>query len=134
MLFDPKESIDFNGHTGPFIQYTHARIKSVMRRAGTLQDTIDPTALSHAAERDLLRCIYEFPAVVEIAGATYNPADIANYVYELAKYYNRFYHECPIMKEERADVQRLRLAISELSARVIAEAMLLLGIEVPEKM
>ena len=134
MLFDPKESIDFNGHTGPFIQYTHARIKSVLRRASEANDEAHYTSLSHAAEKDLLRCIYEFPAVVENAGLAYNPADIANYVYDLAKYYNRFYHECPILKEDRVDVRQLRLSISDVTARVIAEAMLLLGIEVPEKM
>ncbi len=134
MLFDPKESIDFNGHTGPFIQYTHARIKSVLRRAGEGQAISFTKELSHSAERDLLRWIYEYPAVVEMAGATYNPADVANYVYDLAKFYNRFYHECPILKEERSDVRQLRVQISSLTADVIASAMGLLGIQVPEKM
>jgi arginyl-tRNA synthetase len=133
MLFDPKESIDFNGHTGPFIQYTHARIKSVLRKADiefnkAVNISLDPL------EKELIKWIYDFESVVAESGQTYSPALVANYVYELTKTYNRFYHELTILKEEKADVKAFRLQLSKACGQTISNAMNLLGISVPEKM
>jgi arginyl-tRNA synthetase len=134
MLFDPKESIDFNGHTGPFIQYTHARIQSVLGKAETL--TYEPAnGLSvNDLERELIKLIYEFPSVVEESGKQYNPSLIANYVYELTKTYNRFYHDYTILKEENGGIRNLRLILSQQVATIIRRGMFLLGIEVPNRM
>lgn len=134
MMFDPKESIDFNGHTGPFIQYTHARIKSVLRKADWDYKSGGKKVELNAVEKEILKWIYDFESVVSEAGATYSPSLIANYVYELTKLYNRFYHDHSILKEENAEIKNFRLQLSELCARVIAAAMKLLGIEVPERM
>lgn len=136
MLFNPEESIDFNGNTGPFLQYTHARIRSLLRKAA--DNGIDYTTTAHTqvgkAEKDLIKSIYEFREVVQTAGNTMSPALIANYAFDLAKDFNRFYQETPIFKEEDSDKRNLRLQISELTALVIKNAMALLGIKVPEKM
>ncbi len=134
MLFDPKESIDFNGHTGPFIQYTHARIKSVLRKSdGNLG--FEPQSLSlNGLEKEIIKWIYDFEATVAEAGNTYSPALVANYTYELVKLYNRFYHELSILKEENENTRRFRLQLSKTCAQVVANAMNLLGIEVPERM
>jgi arginyl-tRNA synthetase len=134
MLFDPKESIDFNGHTGPFIQYTYARIKSVIRKADFKSSTVSTEISLHLLERELLKWIYDFESIVEEAAKSYSPALIANYVYELAKLYNRFYHELTILKEEDGNLKQLRLQLSQLSSQTILNAMSLLGIKVPEKM
>jgi arginyl-tRNA synthetase len=134
MLFDPKESIDFNGHTGPFIQYTHARIKSVLRKAAFDFEKDDVTIEMSAIEKELVKFIYDFDAVVEEAGSAFNPALVANYIYEVTKLYNRFYHDCPILKEEDTNIKIFRLQLSKLCAQAIANAMNLLGIVVPEKM
>lgn len=134
MVFDPRESIDFNGHTGPFIQYTHARIRSVLRRADVNDGgRVNGIALS-PAEREIIRFIYEFPAVVNEAGATYSPALIANHLYELTKSYNRFYHDHSILKEEDPSVRTFRLQLSEVTGKVLKNGMALLGINVPERM
>ncbi|MEO6303236.1 MAG: arginine--tRNA ligase [Bacteroidia bacterium] len=134
MLFDPKESIDFNGHTGPFIQYTHARIKSVLRKAD-LNFEIDEAKIEMSAiEKELVKFIYDFEGVVEESGAAFNPALVANYIYEVTKLYNRFYHDCTILKEENKDIKIFRLQLSKLCAQAITNAMSLLGIAVPEKM
>ena len=136
MLFNPEESIDFNGNTGPFIQYTHARIRSLLRKAA--ENGIDYTAEASVelpkAEKELVKVLYDFPEVVQNAGATMSPALIANYAFDLAKEFNRFYQETPIFKEENAAARDLRLRISELTALVLKNAMSLLGISVPEKM
>ncbi len=134
MLFDPKESIDFNGHTGPFIQYTHARIKSVLRKAAFDFEKDEVNIEMSAIEKELVKFIYDFDAVVEEAGSAFNPALVANYIYEVTKLYNRFYHDCPILKEEDTNIKIFRLQLSKLCAQAIANAMNLLGIEVPEKM
>ncbi len=134
MLFDPKESIDFNGHTGPFIQYTHARIKSILRKANYDFSKKLVTVEMNRLEKELIKYIYDFEAVVEEAGKTYSPALVANYVYELTKLYNRFYHEISILKEENLDIKTFRLQLSQVCAQCIANAMNLLGINVPEKM
>jgi arginyl-tRNA synthetase len=136
MLFNPNESIDFNGNTGPFIQYTYARIKSVLRKAGEEAEehyTISVPDLL-APETNLIINLYQFHDVVRQAAAEYSPAVMANYLYELAREYNVFYHELSILKEENTERKKLRLAVSALTATVIKNGMALLGIEVPERM
>jgi len=138
MLFNPAESVDFNGNTGPFIQYTYARIKSGLRKA--VEAGFDVTFAASASvslvsfEKDLLRKIHDFPMVVEQASAMHSPAIVANYAYELASEYNRFYHELTILKEEDPAIRTLRLSLSKFTAQVIANALWLLGIDVPERM
>lgn len=134
MLFDPKESIDFNGHTGPFIQYTHARIKSVLRKAEMEFNSDNTTVQLNALEKEIIKNIYDFNVVVDEAGKTFSPALIANYTYELTKLFNRFYHEFSILKEENVDIKKFRLQLAELCGRVLCNAMNLLGIHVPERM
>lgn len=136
MTFNPKESIDFNGNTGPFIQYTYARIRSVLRRAEADGMCIGQFAGVKPGEREiaLIQRLSDYPSVVEEAGRTYSPALIANYAYELVKEYNQFYHDCSILKESDTAVRSLRLALSEVCADVIGSAMGLLGIRVPERM
>ncbi|NTW34123.1 MAG: arginine--tRNA ligase, partial [Bacteroidetes bacterium] len=138
MLFNPKESIDFNGNTGPFIQYTYARICSVLNKAketGIAWNAYNFNAQElQPKEKEIIKLIYEYPAVVEEAGKAYSPSVIANYIYELAKEYNGFYHDFPILKAERDDIICFRLIISEFTANVIKSAMGLLGINVPERM
>ena len=138
MTFNPKESIDFNGNTGPFIQYTYARIRSIMRKAADSQvvipDQIPLTAKLEYKEVQLLRMVEQFPVVVEEAGDAYSPAIIANFIYDLAKEYNQFYHELPIMFEEDADKRAIRLLISRVTGSIIKNGMWILGINVPERM
>jgi len=134
LLFDPNESVDFQGHTGPFIQYTHARIKSVMSRAGIdYADKIDIKELS-SVERDLIVVLTQYPAIISEAAKEFSPAVIANYIYELAKAYNKFYHEKSILQAEDDLLKQFRLQLSAASAKVISKGMGLLGIEVPERM
>ncbi len=136
MTFNPKESIDFNGNTGPFIQYTYARIRSVLRKAAeagyAMSDysTVEP----NEKEISLIQRLADFPSVVAEAGKTYSPALIANYVYDLVKEYNQFYHDYSIMREENEAVRSLRLCLSDCTSRVISTGMSLLGIKVPERM
>ncbi len=138
MLFDPKESIDFNGNTGPFVQYSYARIQSIFRKAADqnikMSDVQESTAVSVDKEKSLIRMLYKFPAVVADAGKNLSPAVIANYVYDLSKEFNQFYHDCPILKEENSEVRNLRLHLSEHTGKVIKKSMNLLGIDVPERM
>ncbi len=136
MTFNPKESIDFNGNTGPFIQYTHARIRSVLRKAADegMTDVSYADVIPGEREITLIQALADFPSVVQNAGATYSPALIANYVYDLVKTYNQFYHDCSILKESDPAVRSLRLELSRQTARVIASGMKLLGIDVPERM
>ena len=136
MVFNPKESIDFNGNTGPFIQYTYARICSVLRRAAeAAKEAIDYSAVE-PGEREVtvIQRLADFPAVVAEAGRTYSPALIANYTYELVKEYNQFYHDCKILAEEDVARRAMRLQLSLATAKVIATATDLLGIKVPERM
>ncbi|MFI5138241.1 MAG: arginine--tRNA ligase [Sphingobacteriales bacterium] len=135
LLFDPNESVDFQGHTGPFIQYTHARIRSVLSRAGAadISRAHDYTALA-VEERDLIVSLTQFPETILLAAEGYSPAVVANYVYELAKIYNKFYHERSILQAEDEAAKQFRLLLSEASGKVINKAMALLGIEVPERM
>ncbi len=138
MLFDPKESIDFNGNTGPFIQYTHARIQSVLRKAAEsgieIRTDIDTNIKLNGKEIELIHAIYDFPGTVKAAAETFSPALIANYVYELAKEYNQFYHDYSILKEENTNVRAFRLLLSKDTAQVIRTALDLLGIDSPERM
>jgi arginyl-tRNA synthetase len=133
MLFDPKESIDFNGNTGPFIQYTYARIQSVLNKAGEVK-TFDQKVELNELERELIKLIYEFPSVLEESAKTYNPSHIANYIYELTKVFSRFYHDCSILKEENETIKQLRLALAKQCGQIIKNGMNLLGIEVPNRM
>ncbi len=138
MTFNPKESIDFNGNTGPFIQYTHARICSVMRKAaeaGIDYNKVDMSAVApNEKEIDLIQHMAAYPAVVAEAGRLYSPAQIANYTYDLVKEYNQFYHDFSIMREENEAVRAFRLMLSANVAKIIASGMGLLGIEVPQRM
>ena len=136
ITFNPKESIDFNGNTGPFVQYTYARIRSVLRKAQAEGMTITDYSEVTPGEREitLIQALADFPSTVAAAGQSYSPALIANYVYDLVKLYNQFYHDCSILKESDQAVRSLRLTLSEQTARVIATGMRLLGIKVPERM
>ncbi|RYE22526.1 MAG: arginine--tRNA ligase, partial [Sphingobacteriaceae bacterium] len=135
LLFNPAESIDFQGNTGPFIQYTYARIRSVLAKGGFQADTVFiPVKTVSAVEKDLIVQLQQYPIVLAEAAAGYSPAIIANYVYELAKAYNKFYHEESILKAEEEAVKQFRLNLSSSSAKTIKNTMLLLGIEVPERM
>jgi arginyl-tRNA synthetase len=135
LLFDPKESVDFDGNTGPFIQYTHARIRSVLRKAeGQLPGNGEAYQQLATPERDLIVLLLQFPDVIKQAADGYNPAAIANYVYEVAKTYNKFYHELSILSAEEESAKEFRLQLSTATAGVINKSMKLLGISVPEKM
>ena len=137
MLFDPKESIDFNGNTGPFIQYTHARIKSILRKAADqgidLGAELKSTELN-AKEVRLVKILNSFPAKIAEAGLAHSPALVANYAYELAKDFNQYYHDTPILREEDASKLQLRLNLISMIARVLVKAMDILGIRLPERM
>ncbi len=138
MLFDPKESIDFNGNTGPFIQYTHARIRSVLRRAGEqgIAAATDATGYKAliAKETELVKLLTEFRPTVAMAAEAYSPAMIANYVYELVKEFNQYYHDHSILNEPDAATRAFRLLLSAQVARTVRSGMGLLGIEVPDRM
>ena len=137
MTFNPKESIDFNGNTGSFIQYTYARIRSLLRKAEELGIALPATFTGltiSTKEQELIAKVAEYADIVEEAARTYSPAVIANYVYDLVKEYNQFYHEFSILKEENEELRAFRLALSEVVARTIAAGFSLLGIEMPERM
>lgn len=134
MLFNPKESIDFNGNTGPFLQYTYARIRSVVRKAGNIPEKIEADVTPNEKESVLIQKLADFPSIVKEAGDSYSPALIANYCYDLAKEYNQFYHDYPILKEEDEKVKKLRLLLSEQVGIILKKASGLLGMEMPERM
>lgn len=135
LLFDPNESVDFQGHTGPFIQYTHARIKSVLSKAEfDFDSAVSVPATISSYERDLIQQLGAFPEAIEASAQEFSPAQLANYIYEVAKFYNKFYHEETILKAEDLDVKNFRLHLSASAAKVIAKGMNLLGIHVPERM
>jgi len=135
LLFDPNESIDFQGHTGPFIQYTYARINSVLNK-GKFTDTteIKMPLVFKESELDLIQTLDRFPEKVEASAKEFSPAQVANYIYELAKLYNKFYHEESILKAEDLSIKNFRLKLSKITALTIARGMKLLGIDVPERM
>ena len=138
MTFNPKESIDFNGNTGPFIQYTYARIRSVLRKAaeaGIVIPQVLPANIELSEkEEGLIQMVADFAAVMRQAGEDYSPSGIANYVYDLVKEYNQFYHDFSILREENEDVKLFRIALSANIAKVVRLGMGLLGIEVPDRM
>ena len=134
MLFNPAESIDFNGNTGPFLQYTYARIRSVLRRAGDRDYAAAELAVPSPKEAVLIRKVGDFPKVVAEAARTYSPALVANYCYDLAKEYNQFYHDYPMLREEDEAKRNLRLLLSQVVARTLRSAASLLGMEMPERM
>ncbi len=136
MLFDPRESIDFNGNTGPFIQYTHARICSILRKANEAGIAFDGVVQTEylPEEIDLVKMLTDYPAAIASAGENFAPSIIGAYVYELAKQFNGYYHDHSILKEENEAVRRMRLQLAAQVARVIRSGMKLLGIDVPERM
>jgi arginyl-tRNA synthetase len=138
MLFNPQESIDFNGNTGPFIQYTHARIRSILRKANdadiSLAKSADQKLVLSQKETDLIKLLFDYPAIVEEAGKNYSPALIANFVYDMAKEYNQFYHDHTIVKEENEAIRNFRLLLSDKVSQVIKSGSSLLGMQVPERM
>ena len=138
MLFNPEESIDFNGNTGPFIQYTYARIRSIMRKAAAeniaIPETLDETMPLSEKEIELIQQMSDFAGAVRQAGSDYSPSGIANYCYELTKAFNQFYHDFSILHEEDVNKKLVRLVIAKNVSKIIREGMALLGIEVPERM
>lgn len=136
MLFDPKESIDLHGNTGPFIQYAHARIKSILRdyEKSTDSISISTTIQLHEKEKELIKLQYDFSKILEEAANTYSPAVVANYIYELAKSFNQFYNECSVLKEENTAIKEFRIKLIDTTAKIIKNGMMCLGINVPERM
>lgn len=138
MTFNPKESIDFNGNTGPFIQYTHARIKSILRKASEnnigSNSKLDYNTALETKETSLIKLLYEYPSVTIQASENMSPALVANYAYELAKEFNQFYHDISILKESDEEKRDFRISLSAFVARTLKSAMALLGIQVPERM
>jgi arginyl-tRNA synthetase len=135
MVFDPKESIDFNGNTGPFIQYTHARIKSILRKAS--EQNMEPSAtgaLLLPKEEVIIQLLSTYPDKVKEGGDAHSPAIIANYAYDLAKEFNQYYHDTSILREEDADTRAQRLYLISIIAQVLVKAMAILGISLPERM
>ena len=137
MTFNPAESIDFNGNTGPFVQYSYARAQSVLRKAAEagfeIPTSIVPEALD-VKELEVIKQIEQLPIVIAEAGKAYSPALVANYAYEMAKCFNQFYHDCPILREEDAAKRANRLLLCKVAAKVIKNALWVLGIEVPARM
>ena len=138
MLFNPQESIDFNGNTGPFIQYTYARIASILRKGAEqgfdVPDALPADTVPGEKEISLIRKLYGFKAALRQAGTTYSPSGLCAYCYELAKEFNQFYHDCPVLGEPDAQTRTLRLTLSQTVAQVMKNGMGLLGIEMPERM
>ncbi len=134
MLFNPEESIDFNGNTGPFIQYTYARIRSILRKAPSTPSSLSSLSSLNDKEVELIQKMSEYGAAVEQAGKDYSPSGIANYCYELTKVFNQFYHDYSILNEEDEQKRQVRLAIARNVGKIIKNGMALLGIEVPERM
>ncbi len=136
MMFNPEESIDFQGNTGPFIQYTHARIKSILRNVNNIDFSHFDASLTTLSEpeRKLLFAVYQYPIAIADAGKDMSPGIICNYTFDLAKAFNHFYHECPVIKEENISQRNFRIQLVTLTAHIIKSSFALLGIEVPEKM
>ena len=134
ILFDPEESVDFAGNTGPFIQYTYARIQSILRKADFDYSAVSETLNLHEKERSLIKQIQQFPEVIQNAAKNHSPALIANYTYELVKEYNSFYQTLPILGSEIKNEKIIRTQLSQKVSEVIKTAFSLLGINVPERM
>ena len=133
MLFDPQESIDFNGNTAPFIQYTHARIQSIIRKYNKSAN-IDYEVKMIEKERNLIKVLMEYPQVIQSSASNYSPAILANYIYELVKEFNGYYQNVPILVADNQNTIAFRVAISQQVANIIKSGMNLLGISVPDKM
>ncbi|NBC83628.1 MAG: arginine--tRNA ligase, partial [Bacteroidetes bacterium] len=138
MVFNPEESIDFNGNTGSFIQYTYTRISSVFRKAEHDNVTVSypDSDLSNISEKEkaIIKTLYEYPEIIKEAGEQYSPAMVANYVYELAKEYNQFYHDHPVIREQDKNKRDVRFLISSLTRKVLHSGMHILGIDMPDRM
>ncbi len=138
MTFNPKESIDFNGNTGPFIQYTYARIQSILRKAKEagigIPQNLPPALILNEKEKNLVQSLSDYANIVNQAGEEYNPSIIANYIYDLVKEYNQFYHDYSILREENEDIKTFRIALSVNIGKIVKSGMGLLGIEVPDRM
>jgi arginyl-tRNA synthetase len=138
MTFNPKESIDFNGNTGPFIQYTYARIRSVLKKAEETGVTFAAgeaeKVIPNAKEISVIKLLNDFPALVTEAASELSPALIANYCYDLSREFNQFYHDYTILGESDENLRSFRLKLSELTGRVLERGLFLLGIEAPERM
>jgi arginyl-tRNA synthetase len=135
MMFDPKDSIDFYGNTGPFIQFNYVRTRALLRKAEEVDLTGDwrDTSLSDS-ERSLLKKLYEFPEVVQSAATQLDPSQVANYAYDVVKEYSSYYQVSPILKEESQDIRRMRICLTDLTGRVVRSSMELLGVSMPERM
>ena len=135
MMFNPEESIDFQGNTGPFIQYTHARIKSILRNVEEKELSFENGNIQlHPLEKNVIALLHEYPAIIANAGKEMSPGIVANYVFELAKSFNHFYHELSILKETNFDQRNLRVMICMFTANIIRQGFNILGINVPERM
>ena len=134
ILFNPEESVDFQGNTGPFIQYTYARIQSILRKADDVSTAIEVTIQLHEKEKELLKQIQLFPETIQLAAENYSPALIANYTYDLVKEFNSFYQQVSILGETDGQKKNFRVQLSRKVGEVIQSAFRLLGIEVPERM
>ena len=132
MMFNPLESIELNGNTGPFIQYAHARIQSLLNRGGDLE--VVETSSLELVEKEIIKQLVQFPLIIEEAAKEMSPALIANYTYELVKLFNQFYQSVPVLIEEDKGVKNMRLVLSKNVAKVVSNAMCLLGINVPNRM
>jgi arginyl-tRNA synthetase len=133
MLFNPEESIDFHGNTGPFIQYTYARINSILRK-NTVNIKVDLSIKISNKEKELIKLISEFPKLIQESANSYNPALVANYIFELVKEFNSYYQSTPILNAESKTIISFRVALSKKIAEIIKIGMSLLGIKVPERM
>ena len=134
ILFNPDESIDFNGNTGPFIQYTHARIQSLLKKGGELSDNFNESLIINDKEKQIIKKISEFPSVIKNAGSNLSPATIINYTYDIVKDYNSYYQSVSILKISDKEMKNFRMSLSLMVARIIRNSMNLVGIDVPEKM
>lgn len=134
ILFNPDESIDFNGNTGPFIQYTHARIQSLLKKGGELSDHLNESLIINDKEKQLIKKILEFPSLIKNAGSNLSPATIINYTYDIVKDYNSYYQSVSILKISDKEMKNFRMSLSLMVARIIRNSMNLVGIDVPEKM
>lgn len=134
MLFNPEESINFQGNTGPFLQYTHARICSILRKAGNFNLSVADEVEMNDSEREIVKLIGDYSKIIQEAGANHSPAVIANYLYELVKAFNHFYQSVPILKEENTDNRNFKLMICKATGNVLKSGLKLLGVEAPEKM
>ena len=138
MTFDPKESVDFNGNTGPFIQYSYARINSLLDKASqkqlSLPEEVDIQTILNSKEIQLIKLIHQFPSIISEAAEEMNPSVIANFVYELAREFNQFYHDYSVLSAESQQLIEMRMLLSVQVSKVIRESMWLLGIDLPERM